>query len=113
MSHAKFSPEGRLIEFIHEERSTASFIASLAKLRGVPRLTQSRLNEVERGVPLNHDDASNLDALMRELEHLRDAVKPIPVRYWNALDVNELLNLIREGKLFVVIAVTPDEKTHE
>lgn len=103
MAYTQLSPEARLIAFLHAERTTAAFVGALAKLRGLPGLTQPRLSQVERGVGLLHDAAKHLSGLMTRLERLRDAVKPIPVRFHNAADINELLKLLDEEKLVVMV----------
>lgn len=110
MSYGQLSPEGRLITFLHAERTTAAFVGALAKLRGLPGLTQPRLSQVERGLGLQHDAEKNLGDLMTRLERLRDALKPVPVRFWNAQDINHLLELLDKNRLAVFVVAEPESK---
>lgn len=109
MAYARFSPEGRYTAFIHEERTTSAFVATLAKLRGLGGLSQTRLSAVERGQGLEHDAARNLNELMNKLERLRDALKPIPVRFWNAADINTLFELLDANRLAAFVVADAGE----
>ena len=110
--YAKFSPEGRMEQFLRTENATTLFIATLANLRGVRGLSQSRLSAVVRGRALEHDAAKALGELMSQLERLRDAVSPIPVSYFHAGVIDDLLNKIERGQLLVVASTnSSDEAT--
>ena len=111
MSYGSLSPEGRLTSFLHQEKTTAAFVGALAKLRGLPGLTQPRLSQVERGVELQRDAAKHLNDLMTRLERLRDALKPVPVRFWNASDINVLLELLEQNRLAVFVVAEPEGQT--
>ena len=107
MAYSRFSAEGRYIEFIHTERTTSAFVATLAKLRGLSGLSQTRLSAVERGQSLLHDASQNLNDLMTRLERLRDATKPLPIRFWNAADIDTLLKLLDQNRLAVFVIAEP------
>ena len=94
MAYAAFSPENRLQNFLRDECCTTLFIATLANIRGLRGLSQSRLSAVIRGRGLEHDAAKGLSDLMAKLEQLRDALRPVPIRFHNAADINDLLNLL-------------------
>src|SRR5258708_2622757 len=110
MAYAAFSPENRMQEFLRDENATTLFIATLASLRGVRGLSQSRLSAVVRGRGLEHDAAKALCELMSQLERLRDAVAPIPVSYFHAGVINDLLNRIERGQLLVVASANSGEE---
>lgn len=103
MSYGALSPEGRFITFVHQERTTAAFVGALAKLRGLSGLTQPRLSQVERGVGLQPDAAKNLNDLMTRLERLRDALRPVPIRFWNSMEINYLLTKLEKNQLAVFV----------
>ena len=112
MAYAALSPEGRMQDFLREENATTLFIATLANLRGIRGLSQSRLSAVVRGRALEHDAAKALGELMSQLERLRDAVSPIPVSYFHAGVIDDLLSKIERGQLLVVASTNScDEST--
>lgn len=108
--YATFSVEGRMNEFIRRETASTHFLATLASLRGIRGLSQSRLSQALRGRNLEHDPAQALDGLLRELERLRDAVKPIPVSFRSPQEIDVLLNLITDGQLLVVASRTDNDE---
>jgi hypothetical protein len=89
-------------KFLRDEDSSTLFISALGSLRGIRGLSQSRLSAVLRGRGLEHEAYTGLNKLMTELERLRDAVRPIPVRFHHAGVINALLNKIANEKLLVV-----------
>ena len=113
MAYAQFSPENRMQEFLRAENTTTLFVSTLASVRGVRGLSQSRLSAVVRGRALEHDAAKALGALITKLEHLRNTVDPIPVRFHNAADINDLLNMIESGQLLVVASRSETNSSEE
>src|ERR1700747_286943 len=111
MAYAKFSPESRMEQFLREENTTTLFIATLANIRGLRGLSQSRLSAVFRGRELEHDAAKALSELITKLERLRDTVAPIPVRFFHAGVINDLLNLIENEQLLVVASRTEESNS--
>jgi hypothetical protein len=110
MAYPTYSPENRLLEFLRDENTTPFFVGTLAALRGLRGLSQSRLSAVVRGRGLEHDAAKALAELVSKLERLRDAVAPIPVRFHNAADINELITKTETGELLVVAATRSSEE---
>lgn len=108
MAYAKFSPENRMQEFLREENTTTLFIATLANVRGLRGLSQSRLSAVVRGRELEHDAAKALDGLVTKLERLRDFVAPVPVRFHHAGQINDLLTLVENDRLLVVVSLSSE-----
>src|SRR5258708_16861967 len=105
MAYPALSAEGRMETFLRDENTTTLFVSTLASLRNLRGLSQSRLSGVIRGRKLEDDAYKALDGLMSELERLRNAVRPIPVRFHHAADINHLLDLIDRKKLLSVCDV--------
>ena len=102
MAYSKLSTENKLEEFLRAEDTTTTFIAALASIRGLRGLSQTRLSQVQRGKPLEHDAAVGLHQLLVAMEELRDRLKPVPVRFHNAQDINALLIAMVTGSLFII-----------
>jgi hypothetical protein len=102
------SPEARMETFLREERTTTAFLGTLAALRNLRGLSQTRLSAVQRGRGLENDVAKALGELLTKLDRLRNACAPIPVRFHNAAEINELLRLLDDDRLSIIVA-TPAE----
>jgi hypothetical protein len=98
-----FSTEKKIEQFMDSERCTAAFMAGLASIRGVKGATQTALTRMRQGVSLSHDANVGLRNLVIELEELRDALAPIPVRFDDARVIDGLLQMFAAGEISAVI----------
>ena len=105
MAYPALSAEGRMETFLRDENTTTLFVSTLASLRKLRGLSQSRLSAVIRGRKLEDDAYKALNGLMLELERLRDACAPIPINFHHAGVINHLLDLIERKKLLIVCDV--------
>jgi hypothetical protein len=96
--------------FLREERTTTAFLGTLAALRNLRGLSQTRLSAVQRGRRLEEDPAKSLGELLTKLDRLRHRCAPIPVRFHNAMEINELLALLDDERLTIIIATPADDK---
>jgi hypothetical protein len=97
-------------EFLRRERTTAGFLGDLAAVRGSRGLSQTRLSAVQRGRALEHNPAKALSELLTKLDRLRNACSPIPVRFYNASEINELLRLLDEGRLAIIVSAADEQQ---
>lgn len=108
-AYATHSAEARLERFLRDARTTTVFVSTLASLRGVRGLSQTRLAAIRRGKALEHDAAKLLHELLDSLEGLRDKLKPVPVSFFNAVEIDNLLKL-REHDQLSIFVVSPKEE---
>jgi hypothetical protein len=101
--YAVFSTENKIEQFLRREDTTIMWLSALAELRNIKGASQSRLSAMQRGKALIGETESDLRRLVVELEALRDAAKPLPIRFNNAQDINDLLNAQSLGALQIAI----------
>jgi hypothetical protein len=102
MSFASQSTETKIENFMSVESASGSFMSALALLRGI-RFNESTLSRMRKGIPLGGELDKQMRALILELEAFRDATSPLPIYYYDARKLNELLEAFKQGRLNPVV----------
>lgn len=103
MTHALLSTEARIEKFLREENTGVVFLGALAKLRGIGGASPATLSKMSRGASLSGDTSVQMHDLILKLEALRDAAKPLRLRFDDAREVDNWLDLHHENKLTVIV----------
>jgi len=103
MAYALYSTENKIEQFLRREGTTVMWLSTLAELRGIRGASQSRLSAMQRGKGLTGETEIALRQLVLELESLRDATKPLPLRFTDAQEINTLLDARTKGRLQIAI----------
>ena len=102
MAYPTLSTESRILRFLATEDATVMFLSALASIRGIRGGSQSRLFAMTQGKALEPDAYRDFGVLIGELEHLRDRIKPIPIRFRDAQIINDLLKSVESGEVCVL-----------
>ena len=95
---AKFSPENRIRDGMTALGVSSTFTGAITKI------SQTRLSHALAGIkPLGSVEAERAVEILDELVQLQKKCDPIPVKFTSAIQIDKLLSLLRNNKLFVVV----------
>jgi hypothetical protein len=93
------------------KRKAASLEVSLNFLSALSGVSSTKLSTAFNNARrLNREDAKTLQTVIRELEALVEACRPIPIRFANPAAIRELLEAKRDGDLFVAVGLNRAEE---
>jgi hypothetical protein len=91
---ATLSAENRIKSHLEKLGCTSAFLANLAQIPA------SRLSEAFRGIrPLSNSDGILLDGILKRIDELVEAFRPVPVALENPRVIGELLEDLRDRRL--------------
>ena len=102
MAYATQSTEARVLRFLSAQDTTSMFLAALAELRGIRGCSQSRLTAMQRGKAFEHQAYVEMGELISQLESLCERLKPVPIRFRDAQQINDLLHAVRSGQVSIL-----------